>query len=283
VGQTLEVVAGSDRSWGTTLRSAEGVALTFGPADALDASVGRGGGEGTLFAPAVAWVDAPAGAVRLSVSAAQTAAVDPGEYRLLIGVTAGGARSIAFDGILRVDSGVGIDAAPMVWCTLQDMFRHSSQLRTIHAEASRRAPTDFLDERGFATAEVRRKILLRYDPQSGLPRVRRTTPDPILGFDVPDRAAAVPTPAEISASLAVAGGLVLEPTIREIVARRAVADVLERQSSSSRDARDDARMHRDEADRLFKCYWAQVDTDLDGTADLLVHRNVILLPPGTAP
>lgn len=282
MGQTLEVVAGSDRAWRTTLKN-EGVALAFDPAAALDASVGRGGGEGTLFAPAIAWVDAAAGTVQMSVSAAQTAAVDPGEYRLLIGVTAAGARSIAFDGTLRVDSGIGTDAAPMVWCTLQDMFRHSSQLRTIHAEANRRAPTDFLDERGFATAEVKRRILLRYDPRAGMARVRRATPDPILGYDVPDPTATVPTPAQVSAWIGVVGGLVLEPTIREIVARLAVADVLERQSSSSRDARDDARLFRDDADRLFKCYWAQIDTDLDGTADLLVRRDVILLPPGTAP
>jgi hypothetical protein len=71
MGQTLQIVAGSDRSWGTTLKNAAGVALAFDPADPLDAAVWAGGDVGapTIFRPSVAWVSAPDGTVSLTVAA----------------------------------------------------------------------------------------------------------------------------------------------------------------------------------------------------------------------
>jgi hypothetical protein len=285
MGQTLEVVAGSDRSWGTTLRNAGG-ALVFDPSDPLDADVWAGG-EGSsalavLFHPTVAWDDAAAGTAILSVAAAQTATLDPGTYRLQVGVTTGGARAIGFDGQLQVLEAPGTAEAGTPYCSYADMILYYDQIGVL---ANRRTDeANFLAQRMRAKVEIDRMLVLRYDPRSGRTMTRQTERHPSLGYDVPDPDAIPPSPAQLSAYLQ-AGGLILEDMVREMAAKLAIALVLERQLAGGNAYRDEADRFRLMAERMFRCYQAQIDTSdpLDGVADLLIDRDVIFLPEGTAP
>jgi hypothetical protein len=287
MGQTLQIVAGSDRSWGTTLKNAAGVALAFDPADPLDAAVWAGGDVGapTIFRPSVAWVSAPDGTVSLTVAAAQTATLDPGVYKIHVGVTAGGARAIGFDGQLEVLPAPGTATLGTPYCTFADMLLYYDQVGTL---ANRRADeANFLGQRMRAKTELDRMIILRYGARSGMVLTRRNTFDPILQtFDVPTPSAAAPSKAQLTAYLN-AGGLIAEDLAREMTAKWAIAFVLERQTTASgrNPYPEEAERFRQMAMAIWRCYQAQIDTSdpLDGVADLLIGRDVIILPPGTAP
>jgi hypothetical protein len=134
-----------------------------------------------------------------------------------------------------------------------------------------------------ASDQFDRDLLVRYDPRPGFVKTRLLAPDPDLGRDVPTAYASAPSPFQLSAYLK-AGCVVADTNVREVVARRAIALILDRQEVYDRNTfRQEAQAMRDMADALWKTFDVQIDTDLDGTADMLVGRDVILLPPGTAP
>jgi len=285
VGQTLEVTAGSDRSWSSVLQN-QGVPTPYPTSAMLDAAVWRGGEEAVLFRPTVTWIAAAAGSFTLAVAVTQTATLDPGSYRLQVGVTSGGLRSIAFDGAIEITDAPGAGIEPPTWCSSADMRRYSHLIQILVARKGVDV-TGWLDERTAVTAELFRDLVLRYNPGPGSVRRRQLVMDPVLGFDVPVDSTLAPSPARVSAWLSIPGGLILEARVREIVARRSVALVLDLQATSGQGEayRTEAEAQRVMADALYLDYRAQVDATNppDGIADYLIDRSVILLPPGTAP
>jgi hypothetical protein len=294
------VASGFALSLATTLLNG-GVVLSYPDSAALDASVWRGGGEASLFSPAVAWSLPAAGAFTLAISAGQTTNLEAGSYRLQVGVTVGGVRSLAFDGPIEVTDTVGTVAPAMTWCAADDMLLYSDQIRSL--QSSRGADvTGFLAQRGQATSKRSRAMVNRYRPRNGFVRVRQNQMDPILDtMDVPNPTAVPPSKADLTTALATLGGIVLEEKIVEIVARDAIALVLRRQATSA-----NARAYLEEAeaqvamaDDLFRCYQAQVITatpigvgvvvTIEGTptsagfSNFLIDHDCVILPEGTAP
>ncbi len=269
------LVAGCDLLLATTLRN-NGRALAFDPGTVLAAEVTAGAESSVLFAPAATWIDAGAGTLVLFFAGNSTTTLDPGTYtlRLLVGTV------LAYDGALRIDpasSGVVVGPA---WATAADMQRLSTVIRSMKAAADL---ANFAAEIAEQTETLRRELTLRYDPLPGFVLVRQPVRDPQLGFDVPDPAAIPPTPAQYGQYLR-AGGLILEQWVRDVVARRAITEILERQVTKSYG--DEAAMMRDRARADLAAYELQIDTDGDGVADLLVApagTRVTLLPAGTAP
>jgi hypothetical protein len=284
VGQTLKTAAGFDRSWATTLLNA-GVPTPY-PADAtIDAAVWRGGNEATLFSPSAAWIDAAAGTLTVSVVAAQTVGLDPGVYRLQVGVTSGSVRSLAFDGHLEILEAPGAGTLRVPYVTYRDLLDYFDQLGTLQSVPGDDAT--FLRQRSRASDQFDRDLVVRYDPRPGFVRTRRASMDPYLGFDVPDPAAVPPTPRAVSLAVR-AGGVVVDENVREMVSKLAIARVLEQQEvmgMARNPYEEKAAAFHAEAMGLWQKYDVQLDTSnpLDGVADLLVGRDVILLPTGTAP
>lgn len=283
MGQTLQVIAGTDGGpWQSTLLN-EGVPVSFPDAATFSSTVSRGGEEASIFSPTVAWISAVAGTFTISVAAGQTAALDVGFYTMQVFVLNAGLKQAAFDGQLEILPTVGTVTAPVAWCSYEDLLLYSDQIKALRARGGVDV-TGFLGQRAKETSELSRDIVLRYRPTPGFVRVRSNTMNPVVGMDVASPTAVAPSKADLTAALA-AGGLILETKLREIVARRTIALIFSRQETGG-----NAQVYRQEsidqramADELFRCYQAQVDLDNDGMPDALFHCNVTLLPPGTAP
>lgn len=261
-----------------------GLAVAHAPGDPLDAAIWRGQAEAALVAPGVAWVSAPDGTLALTVAGQTTAALDPGLYRLQVGVTAGGVRSLLYDGTIELLEAPGTGMLRVPYVTGRDLLSWYDQLGTL--QTIRGGDATFLQQRAEASDEFDRDLVVRYDPRPGFVRTRRATPESVLGHDVPDPTATPPSPAQLSAAVR-RGGVIVDRNVREMVSKMAIARVLDRQevSGASNQYRQHAAALRAAADALWSTFDIQVDTSnpLDGTADLLVGRDVILLPPGTAP
>lgn len=283
MGQTLRIIAGSDAAWATTLLN-EGQPVSFPSNATFAATVSRGGEEASLFTPTVTWVNSSLGQVTLAIAAAQTASLDPGMYVLQVFVVSGGARTAAFDGSLEVLPTVGSVTPPVFWCSAEDLYLYSDQIKALRASKGADL-TNFLAQRAKETSELSRDLVLRYEPNAAFTMTRHNTPNPVLGtLDWVEPDTTPPSKAALTAALA-GTGLVLETKLREIVARRTIALIFSRQETggNAQVYRQESIDQRDMADALFRCYQAQVDLDGDGIPDALFGKDVILLPSGTAP
>lgn len=279
MGQTLRIIAGSDGGpWRATLLN-EGVHVSFPPSATFLATFSRGGEEASLFTPAVSWIDSTAGTIQLSTNALDTANIDVGTYYLQIFVISAGEKIPAFNGQVEILPTVGSITPPMAWCAFEDMLDYSTVLQTMD---SRRVDiTGFLNLRARVTSELIRDIIKRYNPRPGFIKVRQNTLDPMVGQDKASPTAVAPSKFAITAALN-AGHVIFEKQLVEIVARRSIALVMSRQSTSDSKYRQEAMDQRAMADDLWRCYQCQVDLDGDGVPDCLVDMDVILLPPGVA-
>lgn len=100
----LSVVSGFDGGWAATLLNA-GVPIPLDSAT-LDAAVFAHNGPSVLFRPAIGRRLNVVGGIALAVSAAQSASIEPGRYRIQVGMTAGGQRFLGYDGLLEIRANV---------------------------------------------------------------------------------------------------------------------------------------------------------------------------------
>lgn len=121
----MEIVRGSSGSWTVTLLDDTATEITtYTGSETLDASVWPGDDVGELFAPTAAWLSSPAGTVTLSVSAAQSATLDPGSYSVSLSID----DTIVRVGRLLVLPGPGGTAdAPPTYGSLDGMKRKSGE------------------------------------------------------------------------------------------------------------------------------------------------------------
>lgn len=286
MGQTLQMIAGADGGpWATTLLN-DGQPVAFPSDSTFVATVSRGGGEASIFTPTVAWVDAASGTLSMSVSAAQIASLDPGSYVLQVFVATGGRKVPAFDGTLEILPSVGTETPGQTFCAFEDMLVFSSQVRSLQQSRGSDA-TGFYAQRAQVTGHLIRWFDKRYRPIQGLTKVRSGTPDPILGLEdvASPTAPFLPRAAFLAGMLG--GGVVVDPRLREITARLAVALVLERQSTgtSSNVYMAEVEEQRRMAAEMLADYQVQLDTSdpLNGEPDYLIDTQCTILPTGTAP
>lgn len=117
---------GDAAAWVVTLRDAVGDALTsvYDGAETLAARVWPGDDRPVSFNPTVAWKVAASGTIDLSVTGAQTAGVDPGDYLLQIRLTDGGSTYSAFESWLAIETAPGTGTTPTVYITRDDLLRY---------------------------------------------------------------------------------------------------------------------------------------------------------------
>lgn len=250
---------------------------------ALDCFVWRGGAEAPVLTPAASVVSPPSNRVSVRIPAAATANLDPGTYRLQLGAAAGGVRRLLSDGTIEVAGAPGVATYRTPYVTRDDLLYWYDQLETL--QTIQGGDAGFLRQRAESSDEFDRALVVRYDPRPGFVKTRRAAFDAgVLGFDVPDPSATPPSPAQLSAMVR-AGGVIPDRNVREMVSKMAIARVLDRQEvmGGRNPYREEAAAFRQEAMALWRTFDVQVDADLDGRADLLVGRDVILLPPGTSP
>lgn len=284
----------------TTLLN-DGVAVAFTPADVLDALAWRGGDEAALFAPAVAWISAPAGTLTLTIAAGQSSALDPGEYRIQVGVTrASGVRSLCYDGRLTVLATIGAAAPALTWCSAADVLRYATSVSTLQAIKAANDSSGFLLQRADATARRSRMLVKRYNPRPGFVKVRNNLPDPIAGLDIQSPTAVWPSKRDVAAALATVGGIVLEQQLREMIARDAISLILRRQATGASASvyLAEAEAMEAMADAIYREYQPQLVTAapigvgvpvlVDGSSvttgftNFLIDMDCTILPMGTA-
>lgn len=258
-----------------------GVSVGYTPDPALEAVVWRGDDQPNLFFPEVLWISAVAGTLQLSIPAADTIGLEPGHYRLRVGLTVGDVRLLAFDGGLDIAEVPGSDLDRTPYVTNRDLLFYYDQLSTLQNYTS--DETGFAEQRVDASDQFDRMLIERYNPRPGFVRNRNPTYDPILGYDVPDPALVPPSKADLTAYLS-AGGLIVEQKAREMVARMTIALILDRQETQDQNPyREHAQTMRDRVTQLWAGYQAQIDSNSNAVPDYLIDRDVIFLPAGAAP
>lgn len=295
MGQTLQAIIGADNGpWNATLLN-RGSAIVYTGSETFVATFSRGGEEASLFTPAVAWVTPSLGIIKLSLSASQTAALDPGVYVLQIFVVSGGLKVPGFDGRVELLPTVGTVAPGLTWCSEADMLLRSDVIRSLQGGRGANDATGLLLQRVEATAERSRHLVTRYDPQAGFIKVRQNVLDPFVqSMDVPSPLAVPLSKQDLTTALATVGGIVLEAALRDIIARDAISLLLRRQATSgnARSYLEEAEAQSAMADERFKCYRAQIVTaspivspsPIGPISNFLVGTHeCILLPAGTAP
>jgi hypothetical protein len=284
----LSQVIGTTRSRKLTAMSGgRAITGTFQSGDALSATVWRGEDQSALFNPTVSWIDAAAGTINLTITAAQlaTAAVTAGTYFVKVLVTPtidGQPRAVHF-GTIRFLAGGGSAAAPVVFATWEDMTQYSPQIEKLQDQDTDQ--TQFAEERAKARAQTIQRIINRYRPVPGRSRrymdEERLTAGPYLVFAGSPDGSAAPSPTDLAAWLAgidpATPHLVLNDDIVEFNARYAAALVY-----GAQPGRDNAYQQQAGTDyRLAESAWnramIEIDTDGDGAADIRVDRDVIYL------
>lgn len=253
----------------------------FVTGDAITATVWPGDSYAETFSPTVEWETAATGAAIITIDETESA-IAPGDYRIQVLVDADGLSRVVHDGILTIGTAPGAVAAPSVYCDydlMRSLFTGLEAIRTQQADT-----TGFLEFRGRARQAVNYFLQERYDPRPDWNRRRGVTPDPIYGFDVPERTTVPPTKATIR-TLLDGDGLILAGSDGEILriaaAKLAIAEVLGREGTSNYrpgvSYADIAKEFKAEAMEKLATYRAYVDTDDDGSANILIDRDVVFL------
>lgn len=227
---------GSTKSWTITLRNSQGTALQnlYTADDTLSAQVWAGEDQAPLLVPTVAWVNAAAGTLKLTITAAQLAAagVEDDIYDVSVTVTTAsdGEPSVGWAGLLQVEDAPGTATALSAYASSGDLAAVAPEVGALQ---SRRADlAGFLAQRHEARVEFEARVIARYRPQPG--RSRRSLdaaaqgPGPyVVLADSPDGS---PPPATAAVRAWLDGDrLILTPEIRIANAYYAAALVFEDQ------------------------------------------------------
>lgn len=268
----LKVFRGSSADWTfeARLRGDLGAAA-FDPADPIAVKLWPGDARPTVAEPTAAWADAAAGRFVVSLSDAQTLALDPGVYQALASVTRAGRTAAVAAFSVEILEAPGQAAAPAVYCTLEDLKDQVGwvgQLLDLESDAN-----DFLRQRRLAREWLDALILRNYAGS----RIDDHLAGALYGAAQP----ILPDPR--IASLLESGGLVLTgPAGRALVrccASYALHLICNAQAAGSEQMRKAARRFRAEARKV--CYQtAGIDSNGDGRPELAVWLGNVSVVEG---
>jgi hypothetical protein len=126
--ETYSVYRGDALPIGFTFFDANGDAQvnTYGGSEPLSAAVWPGGNRAASFAPAVAWDVAAAATGRVTISAAQTSTLDPGDYQLVVRVTTADGLSVAgYSCKVVVLASAGTAVEPPTYCSYDELLKYA--------------------------------------------------------------------------------------------------------------------------------------------------------------
>jgi hypothetical protein len=156
----IECVKGSACVKDLTLLDSNGEPVTtFTSGATLAASLWRGDDQAESFDPAVEWIDATAGSLRLTFAAADTATLTPGSYPVLLSITAGSEVKKNRIATLVVSSAPGSAVALPTYCAMDDMLDLSGELAELMQEDS--DLSGFMEQRHAARQWTDRTVLAR--------------------------------------------------------------------------------------------------------------------------
>lgn len=146
--ETEQVLQGADFARTITILDRDGDAVTtFTGAATLAATLWPGDDQASLLTLTSTWVSAPAGTVRISATAAQTATLTPGTYPVRLAITASGVVSSAVVFMLEALAAPGTALVPPSYCSFKDMLAivpWINELTTVEDQSG------FAEQRGAA-------------------------------------------------------------------------------------------------------------------------------------
>lgn len=264
---TLTVAQNATGSWDIQALDSDGVAVVMLITDTLSAVVWSGADTEALTTLTAAWVNATAGQCRVSITATQSAALDPGVYPLALTAVRGTQRLPILSAWLEVTASPGTADPPPTYGSYRDMVTYGGGE---WLEGLRRTAggANFADERGRARSYLDSLIVRKWRPwsntktwsgvaSSGPLDVRNPTLQGYLDDD----------------------GLVITDDIRELVALKALELVCRQQVVLGND---EAMQHRA---AYFSALCrnkvlttaAEIDTNDDGIAEYAIPLNVTSL------
>lgn len=278
--ETLSQAIGVDRSYDFTVRDDDGNPITTYTGDeTLTCSIWSGQDQASLATPDAAWLIVADGTVRVAVTPADTASLAPGLYRMSVTLTSGPAVTLIFDGSIDLTSAPGATAAPLTYCSFEDMKLYAPQVQNL--QDTRTDLAGFLANRARARAWTDEHCLDGYRPNYGRAR-RYVSPDglssgPHLRWVTagPD-GAPTPTLAELKAVIA-AGGLQVTALIREANAHMAAAIVYLNQPGSNNPYHQNGAYHAAKAAALLGGSVIEIDLDDDAAPDVRIGQDVTWL------
>lgn len=125
----LSIVKGFDADRKLQVRDATGLAFApttnpcpFDGTESLSATLWPGGSLASLFSPTVTWVDYTTATYQVSFTAASTAALSPGTYRLQVTAARGGKTGVIGNLSVTVTAAPGSDTPPLTFTTINDLL-----------------------------------------------------------------------------------------------------------------------------------------------------------------
>jgi hypothetical protein len=266
-GDTISQARGTTRRYRVPLvdpADATPLQGVFDDATAIRLFVWAGGSGPTLATPSVFWEDAPGGIASFDVTPDDLASLELQPYPIRIEVDRGGFWQEAWDGWLDVVAEPATAPAPYVPGTYQEMVDKGGlavrQLLTADEGAG------FLRPRLEAWQYLRQVILARYRPYGG-----NRGSAAYSGF-LPGYWGSIDAPNPIIAGYLDSGKLLVTDQVREILARKALAILFDRQLDDQWSKR--ARREHARADLLIQSLAAGIDLTGNGFSDITINCGI---------
>jgi hypothetical protein len=286
VDTAITQILGSTRRWKlTAAANRKPLTNVFTSSDTLSAAVWPGGSQAALFHPDVAWIDATAGTIQLTILASQlaSASIEPQQYMLRVFVTPAGdgePRDIYYGPIrfLPVD---GSGSAETSIASYADVLSWSSDVAKLQTEDT--DLSGFADQRNRAMQTFIQEVLRRYSPRLGGSRRFRsadgTTSGPYLVYATSPDGTPPPSRDQVAAWLNTPGRLVLNEDVIEANARLAAAIIYGTSPGQANVYQQMADKERALARAAIQRAIIDIDTSqpADGVADIRIDRDVIYL------
>ena len=267
-GDTFSQAQGTIRRYGITLQYPDTQAPLVGIFDqsvALRAFIWEGGTGPTLATPSVSWNVATSGTLFLDVEPDDLAGLQCQPYPIRIEVDRGGQWQEGWDGWADVLYEPSTTASPYAPGSYQDMLDKGGtaikQLLTIDSRAG------FLSERAEAWLYLRQVLLARYRPV-GLNRGTVSYIGSLPGYWV---SSDYPNP--VIAGYLDSGKLLITDQIREILARKALGILFDRQQDAG--WKSQARREHLRADWLIQSLAAGIDLVGNGYPTIVINCGVL--------
>jgi hypothetical protein len=238
----------------------------YGSGNSLRAYIWEGASGPQLATPTVTWESTSAGVILMEVDPSHLASLAIQPYPVRIEVQVSGYWQTAWEGWIDVDFEPATTTSPMAPGLYADMLKFGgARIKQLLTEDSR---AGFLEERAEAWVYLRQVLLARYRPPggqyAGLSGLQTAFPGYWVSVDYPN---------PVIANYLDSGFLIGTDQIKEILARKALAILFDRQADPEWE-RASAREHR-RADAQISSLVAGIDTVGNGYPTVVINCGVI--------
>jgi hypothetical protein len=268
----ISIARGTSRTFGRQMVQADGrtPSTAFVVTDALTCTVWAGDDRAQAAAPAASWVDATTAKFRVAFVPADTAGLEEGAYSLAVTATRGTDIVEIWRDVLNVLPRHGAATpAKAAYCTLQHMTTHAPWVHMVHQGETDQ--TGFLEQRIAARDWLDAVILANHRAPASIPlgAYGSLSASPAAFAALSGRRRSVGPDPHLR-SLLDADKLMLRPAVVRVAAFKAISLVGLAQVGVNNQLAGYGRHFDDRAECDVACLTVEIDSNDDGTPDLVV-------------